>query len=102
MRKLQQRAEGCEIARAWLTPELVQNMAASFKVGGYRSASIYLELAKQRHLHQYGAPPSVYAKQCIKDYTKGTNRKGASCWRVSRRNGWRSAERTYPMPQAWT
>ena len=56
-----------------LTPELVQAAGASFKRGGYRSASLYFSAARKEHILQFGTI-SQDVEVIIKDVTRSIER----------------------------
>ena len=69
-----------QIAAAWklpplpLTPELIQAVGASFKRGGYRSASLYFSTARKEHILQYGTlsqDVEIIIKDVIRSIERG-------------------------------
>jgi hypothetical protein len=70
----------CKIARSWdseplpVTTTLVNQIGASMKSAGYRSAKMYFDTAKTQHLKQIGTPVSDLVARTIKDVVRSIAR----------------------------
>ena len=57
-----------------ITVDLVEGIATSLRLGGYRSAAAYFSRAKSQHVMEFQQEPSAAVLKAIGDYTRACNR----------------------------